>query len=637
MAKRDVEVDILGRDKTGPATRSAAKNFDQLDKRVKAVQKRADSSSAGMSKFGRAIGRVGLAVGRATSLLAALASTIGPATVALLAAAKGAVIFAKGLAAAAPAAATLPAVAGALGLIAGTFKLLTREGSSFNKAFEPITRHFVNAEDEASKFTKSIQNLAAKGIAPLAKQFVKVNFPAIDKAMERIAVTTNRIVLGTGKWLNSLEGQRLISQVSSSTAAAMEQLAPRVTVAAIALGRLANRAGDKAITGLTDLIGRILDKFIMWADSTSMADINQALSDLSGYFVLLKDKFDGVRDLGKWLGENEGKVRALSTALATFAVVVGALSLNPLAIIVGTLTLLALHYEKIKTAISTALNWAPLQAFGAWVQSTLFPVLQRIWQQALSGIRVGLGILSQTIEQHKPTLIDMFNTWKSFANFMVTRVLPIMGPILKVAFISAISAIAAVITIIVRLYQAWRAVSNATQAAIAAIIGATQRFVAAVQRMYAAVTGALARVTAAFSGMRSRVIGIFAGAAGWLYSAGRAIVDGLVNGIRAAAGRVAGAVGDLVARAKSLVPSGLGALFSGGPGISGWAPAQFAAQFAGGNFAAGQGGRTGGPLRVESSVAVNVALDGTPLRAMVTTIVDGKNKRQDWRNKVGKR
>lgn len=64
-----------------------------------------------------------------------------------------------------------------------------------------------------------------------------------------------------------------------------------------------------------------------------------------------------------------------------------------------------------------------------------------------------------------------------------------------------------------------------------------------------------------------------------------------------------------------------------------WHPAQFAAS----NFtnSGSRGSRTGGPVQVESKVQVN--LDGAPFYAMTAEVVNASERRQDWRNRVGRR
>lgn len=72
-----------------------------------------------------------------------------------------------------------------------------------------------------------------------------------------------------------------------------------------------------------------------------------------------------------------------------------------------------------------------------------------------------------------------------------------------------------------------------------------------------------------------------------------------------------------------------------GGGLGGWGPASTAAAFASnGAWSGGSGGRGG---RVSVSSTVNVDLDGTPFRKMTARAIDDSEKRQAWRTKVGRR
>ena len=63
--------------------------------------------------------------------------------------------------------------------------------------------------------------------------------------------------------------------------------------------------------------------------------------------------------------------------------------------------------------------------------------------------------------------------------------------------------------------------------------------------MTSIVSNGVARIKSIISGLRATILGAFAGAAGWLRSAGRAIIDGLISGIQAGFGRVQGLLSSL--------------------------------------------------------------------------------------------
>lgn len=72
-------------------------------------------------------------------------------------------------------------------------------------------------------------------------------------------------------------------------------------------------------------------------------------------------------------------------------------------------------------------------------------------------------------------------------------------------------------------------------------------------------------------------------------------------------------------------------------GLSSWSAARYASGQRAEMGSSGGMYRTGGPAEVHSEVNVQVALDGAPFREMTARAVSGAEKRQAWRAKVGRR
>lgn len=327
-------------------SRAADREFDQI------VAKAKTAAAAISGGFG-SVGKVGPLV-KVLSTFAAIGSLIGPLTIGSIALGKAIAAVGKGLVTAAPLVAFLPSLAGAVGLIVGTLKLA---GPALATAFAPVARQFVDADGNATAVTKTLQKLIAVGVEPLAKAFVKVNLPTIVAAMGQIAAATNRVITATGAWLNSVEGQQLIRIISEATAQAFDRLAPKITAAAVAMGRLAIRAGDKAIAGLGDLVGRVLDKFTAWADSTSIDDINRGLAMFKEGWAGLKTAFDHVVEVVDWVVDHQAQIKAFSTALGVFAVIGGAVSGNWPAAIIGGMSLLITNWDTVVRVFAGAKAW----------------------------------------------------------------------------------------------------------------------------------------------------------------------------------------------------------------------------------------------------------------------------------------
>jgi hypothetical protein len=150
--------------------------------------------------------------------------------------------------------------------------------------------------------------LATKGLPSLAKEFVRVNFPAIRSGMEYIAQSVNGIVLSVGKWINSTTGQQAIAKTVDNISEAFAQLAPDVSKLAVSFlnlfGRTAGdtRAVDLLATGLQRAIGAAT-RFI---DSLTTEKIDAAWAAI-GRFA------GGVRDFAGRIGRvgrgDHGRVR----------------------------------------------------------------------------------------------------------------------------------------------------------------------------------------------------------------------------------------------------------------------------------------------------------------------------------------
>jgi hypothetical protein len=195
--------------------------------------------AAGTSKLGGFVGAIlpGLASAAAgmgafgTAALTAAPAVIGVG-VHVAAATAGFVHFA---AAAAPAAASLLPLAAGLALIKGT---LIAAGPAFTTSLSPITKAFTDVQ-------KPVGELATKHLPSLAREFVRVNFPAIRSGMEYIAQSVNGIVVSVGRWINSTTGQQAIAKTVDNISEAFAQLAPDVSKLAIAFLNLFGRtAGD---------------------------------------------------------------------------------------------------------------------------------------------------------------------------------------------------------------------------------------------------------------------------------------------------------------------------------------------------------------------------------------------------------
>jgi murein DD-endopeptidase MepM/ murein hydrolase activator NlpD/phage-related protein len=178
-------------------------------------------------------------------------------------------------------------------------------------------------------------------------------------------------------------------------------------------------------------------------------------------------------------------VGTITSIISAFSAVGAALSFiaTPLGAIVAGVTLLAVGF------VTLYKNSKPFRDF---VNEKLLPVLKKLKDDALDGIKNGLEIVKRTIDENKPTLDQMFTDFKKVADFIVEKVLPLFGPLLKTGFETTGIVIATFITNIVLLYKAfkkaweiiqpivkdlWSGIKSAWEDHIKPALGSLKRFI----------------------------------------------------------------------------------------------------------------------------------------------------------------
>lgn len=532
-------------------------NGTQAKREFKDVSVAAEKSGVRIKEMGKNLARV-------TGVIAGTASAIGPLTTGILAAAKGVAVLGKALSAGgATAAAFGPSVAGAFGLIKGTALIAA---PAIVKAFEPVISQFRATDKETGALAKRVQDLATRGLKPLAEQFVKVNLPTIGSAMERIGKAMNGVLVSTGKWINSTAGQSLIRTISEGTASAMEKLAPKVSAVVIAFGNLANRAGDGAITGLADVIGRILDKMTEWANSTSAEDIKGSLSALAGFGQKVKDAFLFLRDVGQWMQENQGKVKALSDALGVLGIALAIFAGGPvIGAVIGALSILINHWDDVRGAFEGAKawwdeTWKSLNAnanFAAFKKSisdfiaAILPPLRSMWEQIQKEVAPKIQALKDTIMNDVlPALTSFIDAMRPIVAFLIEK----LGPVVATTFGAIVTIIQGALKIVSGIINIFTGIltgnwSKVWEGIKQILRGAWDVIVAIVKiawtRVKSAVDIGIGALKAVLTGIGGKIKGWVGDLGGILVGAGRKLIDGFVSAITGGFGRVRDTLGRL--------------------------------------------------------------------------------------------
>lgn len=424
---RQVEFDLLvsGTEVGGRKLERLADKFDDVSNSVD----RLDGKTArvrGIAKMEKDTDRLGdkvavmagkmlsatASVVRFTSFIAVAAGAVGPLALAVGAAV---VSVAQFTAAVAPAAAALLPLAAGAAFVQLTFKGM---GEEFLKSVEPMTAAW-------EKQTKAAGRLATQGLRPIAREFVRVNFPAIAAAQERIARSTNRVVTGFGKWVNSAPGIKVIRTLTSDAAESFEKLAPSIRGVAQSLLLLAGRVSGVSFSTFTALATEALGQLTRFIDRLGADDVNRAFYKIREAAHAAAEGLRAVVGAVQWLEANRQKILAFSDALLVMGGVGAALVGGPagwLAALGAGLILLARHWDEATAAIERG-------------------------KAALTGVRDRFSSIQGTLDSFSVFWASVLTGFREFTAEVGPRIAPMLERI-QTAFIKAQPLIAAVTTVL---------------------------------------------------------------------------------------------------------------------------------------------------------------------------------------------
>ncbi len=442
---RSAKLDLADAEqKVAASARAAGDAADDATKQVHQLADAADRADVSVGRSGGALGRFGGVLGR-------VVPTFGPAvagfasfgTVALTAAppviSLGLHVAALGVKVArfagtvAPAAASLLPLAAGLAAVKGTILLA---GPAIMKSLGPITAAFMGtSKTVGGKKTmvgglqEEIGKLASRGLPALAREFVKVNFPAIRSGMDYIAQSINGIVVAVGKWINSTTGQRAIAASINNISEAFADLAPDISKLAISFLNLFGRtAGDtRAVDLLATGLNRAIGFAIRFMDSLTPAKIDAAWSAIGRFAGGVQDfvsKIPGwagqVMGAVRWWRAHAEQIQHVRDVLGVVAVVVGVATGGWIPALIAGVSLLVAHWDDVTGALQRVQHWfsgtsdeasttrgviAALQgAVGdlwSWFKGKLLPALERAGQAILPALRDAVHSVSDNLAKNK--------------------------------------------------------------------------------------------------------------------------------------------------------------------------------------------------------------------------------------------
>jgi hypothetical protein len=452
MVDKKVEFDVVAKDK-------ASDKVDDVGDALDRAGKKAEAADGKFRGFASRVSEVGRTVAGATGKVAAFASLVGPLVSGVVGVGKALAVAGQGVAGLAPLIAFAPSMIGGWKFLKWTIAGI---GKQMGEELKPLGKDFQQLQVDAGK-------LASDGVAKVGEEFKRANFPAIREAMTDIGRSINDQIKFFGKWVNGAQGVKFVGDTVLGVDDAFNRAAPSITRVAIALGELANRANVRfQLQMLGDDVARLADRFAGWLDSVSARDVTQALSDVGDAFAKVRDTFVFLRDVGRWMGENEGKVRAFSDALAVLGIALGAFTGNPLAVVVGGLTLLINHWDTVKSRLSGASGWWS----ATWSAIANDPSVQSIWQSLKDIATTVKGDLQAAWNQLRPALAQIAaaaaDLWQK------------LGPMVAQFFRdpNVVAGIRAIATAVAAVAVAFVAFSVAAAAAVAAVSAGLTGFVA---------------------------------------------------------------------------------------------------------------------------------------------------------------
>lgn len=606
----DVDIDINGHDNTGHATRSASRNVDGLDKRLKAIGKRSATVGQAIAKFTRTVGKF-------ASTASAAASTAGPLALGL---AKLAIGTAKVSAGLAPLLGLLPALAAGMGVAKVAALAMA---PAFVTATKPIAAAWKTVADHVGA-------VATKGLPALVKAFIKLDLPVVERDLKRVAAATNIVVIGYGKWATSTAGLSALHTIVGSVAGASTQAAPAVTAMAIALSALAARGAGPAFTRIGDAIIRVANAVTRWADSISTSDMLGVLKRVGDAAETFSNKIRMVKDAIMWLADNPDKVKKMSDALAGFGLALGVATGNPIGIALAAFTLLANHLDTVKAAARSAGDTMT----GIWKKLSTDPSLIKIRD---SVVEIGRAVKADFIavwDKIEPALKKAASAaelaWKAF------------GPMIAGFFANA------------EVRNGIRVIAIAIGVVAVAIAALAIGPVIAIGALVAALAGAAAWIAGAFVKIITVAMTVIGGTFSVLLTIAARAADAL--GMHGVADKLRGVQKDIdnfVRNANAMLDSlhdktitvRVNAYVAGNlaqiervAGSANDRESRGIGSFRGGLALAAEtgGGRVGPPAPVVNA-STTVLLDGQVIRSLARTEITTEMGRQAWRASVGRR
>lgn len=429
---------------------------------------------------------------------------------------------------------------------------------------------------------KVLQEGSASEKAAMAAQVLEANFGGINKALAQTPQGKMTILQHEIAGLKTSVGNDLIAAfggVGGAVIKMVQAVEPLITALFDKIAQLAQKIGpplEKVFGAVSDKIGKI--------DFNGFAG---QLSGLSGPIAAVTGLF-GAAGLG-------GALSGLSGLLSKFGGVLSGLG-GPITLVIGALAGLIATSPQLRSEFGEMLKnvFVSLQQAFQMLQPSIQTLMTALSQLAAAVMPVITNLVGQIIPLLTPiisTLVGALVPAIQGILTVVTTVVQALVPIIQglapvvtsalTGIASVVQGLAPIVSVVISaivgfisstLLPTIQAMPPFIQGIIGGITMVVRGIVNAIQVVINLVTGLInvnwsqawngfsqivhgvvQDVLGFLGGIGSAIIGIFAGAGTWLWNAGASIINGLLNGLKAAFGRVksfVSGIGDWIVKHK---------------------------------------------------------------------------------------